>query len=54
MSNFIQHRSLCLASSSPQRHMLLKNFGLAGGLIFIAINGPKDWALDTKKKYVRL
>ncbi len=28
MSNFIQHRSLCLASSSPQRHMLLKNFGL--------------------------
>ena len=28
MSNFIQHRSLCLASSSPQRYMLLKNFGL--------------------------
>ena len=33
---------------------LLKNFGLAGGFIFIAINGPKDWALDRKKKYVRL
>ncbi len=33
---------------------LLKNFGLAGGFIFIAINGPKDWALDQKKKYVRL
>ena len=29
---------------------LLKNFGLAGGFIFIAINGPKDWALDQKKK----
>ena len=28
---------------------LLKNFGLAGGFIFIAINGPKDWALDRKK-----
>ena len=33
---------------------LFKNFGLAGGFIFIAINGPKDWALDQKKKYVRL
>ena len=33
---------------------LLKNFGLAGGFIFISINGPKDWALDQKKKYVRL
>ena len=33
---------------------LLKNFGLAGGFIFIAINGPKNWALDQKKKYVRL
>ena len=33
---------------------LLKNFGLAGGFIFISINGPKDWALDKKKKYVRL
>ena len=33
---------------------LFKNFGLAGGFIFIAINGPKDWALDQKKKYERL
>ena len=33
---------------------LLKNFGLAGGFIFIAVNGPKEWALDQKKKYVRL
>jgi len=33
---------------------LLKNFGLAAGFLFIAINGPKDWALDKGKKYVRL
>tara|TARA_B100000963_G_C22612813_1_gene665753 strand:+ start:753 stop:1139 length:387 start_codon:yes stop_codon:yes gene_type:complete len=33
---------------------LLKNLGLAGGFIFLVINGPKDWALDKKKKYVRL
>tara|TARA_B100001029_G_scaffold178296_1_gene184744 strand:+ start:983 stop:1411 length:429 start_codon:yes stop_codon:yes gene_type:complete len=33
---------------------LLKNFGLAGGFIFIAISGPKDWAMDKTKKYVRL
>ena len=33
---------------------LLKNLGLAGGFIFLAINGPKDWALDKNKKYVRL
>lgn len=33
---------------------LLKNFGLAGGFILIAINGPKDWAIEKKKKYVRL
>ena len=32
----------------------LKNLGLAGGFIFIAIHGTKDWALDKKKKYVRL
>ena len=33
---------------------LLKNFGLAGGFIFIAVNGTKDWAIEKKKKYVRL
>ena len=33
---------------------LLKNFGLAGGFIFIAISGPKNWAMDKTKKYVRL
>ena len=32
----------------------LKNLGLAGGFIFIAIHGTKEWALDKKKKYVRL
>ncbi len=32
----------------------LKNLGLAGGFMFIAIHGTKDWALNKKKKYVRL
>ena len=32
----------------------LKNFGLAGGFLFIAVNGPKEWAIEVKKKYVRL
>ena len=32
----------------------LKNFALAGGFLFIAAHGPKDWAIDRKKKYVRL
>ena len=32
----------------------LKNLGLAGGFLFIAIHGTKDWAVDKKKKYVRL
>ena len=33
---------------------LLKNFGLAAGFMFIAINGAGDWAMDRKRKYVRL
>ena len=41
-------------SNQMQTIALLKNFGLAGGFIFIAVHGPKDWALDKKKKYVRL
>ena len=41
-------------SNQMQTIALLKNFGLAGGFIFIAINGPRDWALEKKKKYVRL
>ena len=32
----------------------LKNLGLAGGFLIIAAHGPKDWAIDKKKKYVRL
>ena len=32
----------------------LKNLGLAGGFIFIAIHGTKDWTREKKKKYVRL
>lgn len=32
----------------------LKNIGLAGGFIFLSLNGSKEWALDNKKKYVRL
>ena len=32
----------------------LKNLGLAGGFIFIAIHGTKDWTIEKKKKYVRL
>ena len=33
---------------------LLKNFGLAAGFMFIAIHGAGDWAMDRKRKYVRL
>ena len=33
---------------------LLKNIGLAGGLLFVGINGAREFALDKKKKYVRL
>ena len=32
----------------------IKNFGLAGGFLFIAVNGPKEWAIESEKKYVRL
>ena len=41
-------------TNQMQTIALLKNFGLAGGFLFIAINGPKEWAIDKKKKYVRL
>ena len=37
-----------------QKIAFLKNIGLSGGFLFIVANGTKDWALDTKKKYVRL
>ncbi|MDC3127252.1 DoxX family protein [Candidatus Pelagibacter bacterium] len=41
-------------SNQMQVIALLKNLGLAGGFMFIAIHGTKDWAFDKKKKYVRL
>ena len=37
-----------------QKISFLKNIGLAGGFLFIVVNGTRDWAIDTKKKYVRL
>ena len=41
-------------ANQMQTIAFLKNFGLAGGFLFIAAHGPKDWAIDRKKKYVRL
>ena len=32
----------------------LKNIGLAGGFLFIVVNGTKAWSVEKKKKYVRL
>ena len=41
-------------ANQMQTIAFLKNLGLAGGFLFIAAHGPKDWAVDKKKKYVRL
>ena len=41
-------------ANQMQTIAFLKNFALAGGFLFIAAHGPKDWAVDKKKKYVRL
>ena len=41
-------------SNQSQLVSFLKNLGLAGGFLFIVANGTKDWAVDKKKKYVRL
>lgn len=41
-------------SNQMQVVALLKNFGLAGGLIILMINGPKEFIIIKKKKYVRL
>jgi len=41
-------------SSHTQIIAFLKNIGLTGGLLFLIISGPKDWALERKRKYVRL
>ena len=37
-----------------QKIAFLKNVGLAGGFLFIVANGTKEWAVDKKKRYVRL
>ena len=41
-------------SNQMQTIALLKNLGLAGGFLFIAVHGTGDWTIDKKKKYVRL
>ena len=41
-------------SDQSQLVSFLKNIGLAGGFLFIVVNGTKDWAVDKEKKYVRL
>ncbi len=41
-------------SNQMQIVALLKNFGLAGGFLLIALHGPKEFSMDRKKKYVRL
>tara|TARA_B100000989_G_scaffold262673_1_gene214237 strand:+ start:214 stop:600 length:387 start_codon:yes stop_codon:yes gene_type:complete len=37
-----------------QKISFLKNLGLAGGFLFIVVNGTKNWSVENKKKYVRL
>ena len=37
-----------------QKISFLKNVGLAGGFLFIVVNGTKNWSVENKKKYVRL
>ena len=37
-----------------QKISFLKNIGLAGGFLFILVNGTKDWSIDSERKYVRL
>ena len=41
-------------SNQMQIIALLKNLALTGGLLFLIINGPKEFILFKKKKYVRL
>ena len=41
-------------SDQMQLISFLKNIGLAGGFLFILVNGTKDWSVEKKKKYVRL
>ena len=51
MTAFLFHLDF---SNQSQFISFLKNIGLAGGFLFIVINGTKDWAVDREKKYVRL
>ena len=41
-------------SNQMQLVSFLKNIGLAGGFLFIVVNGTRDWSVDKEKKYVRL
>ena len=41
-------------SNQMQIIAFLKNVGLAGGMLFLVVNGAKDFSLEKKKKYVRL
>ena len=41
-------------SDQMQTIAFFKNFALAGGFLFIAVHGPKEWSMEKKKKYVRL
>ena len=36
-------------ANQMQTIAFLKNLGLAGGFLFIATNGPKEWAMEKKK-----
>ena len=41
-------------SDQMQFIAFMKNLALAGGFLFIVVNGTKDWSVDREKKYVRL
>ena len=41
-------------SDQMQVIAFLKNIGLAGGFMFLAAHGAKEWAVENKKKYERL
>ena len=41
-------------SDQMQFTSFLKNIALAGGFLFIVVNGTRDWSVDREKKYVRL
>ena len=51
LTAFIFHSDF---SNQMQVIAFFKNIGLAGGLLFLIINGTKGWALEKKKRYVRL